>query len=469
MKDSHYRISLDIHSTQSQVSLPVKQGDTSRKVFISLCEGGKPYVIEKDCFAVFSAKKPDGTNIKNNCVIADNVIEYTITEQTTAKSGMVDCEINLYGVGGGLITSPHFTIIVDSRAVSDEDIAESFSDYSALTEILTEFPKFKDAVDEVVTEFVATVEADLAEGKNVVANALKGTASGNPVILGDVSPVEHEMKVKLSDPSATVTVCGKNLFDKNSAKNGFWINSSGSVETVGTAYNLAEFIPVFPNTAYYIGNRGSSRTKFYTKEKTPITDVFDTGSNAQTFTTPSNCYYVSVTCTVDYINELQLELGKTASEYEPFKGETYTPSADGTVEGVTSLYPTTTLLCDTEGVTIDVEYNKDANKVIAELIDLIGSGGGGTGGASAFITDVTILASNWVGTSSPYSQVVTVEGATKRSQVDLTPSAEQLAIFHNKDLAFVTENNNGVITVYAIGQKPANDYTIQATVTEVKV
>ena len=50
MKDSHYRISLDIHSTQSQVSLPVKQGDTSRKVFISLCEGGKPYHIEDDCF-----------------------------------------------------------------------------------------------------------------------------------------------------------------------------------------------------------------------------------------------------------------------------------------------------------------------------------------------------------------------------------------------------------------------------------
>ena len=185
------------------------------------------------------------------------------------------------------------------------------------------------------------------------------------------------------------------------------------------------------------------------------------------------------------ISNIQIEEGVVATEYEPYYDptavtltrygvgdtdnlKTYTPILDGTVNGVTSLYPTTTLLCDTEGVTIDVEYNKDANKVIAELIDLFGSGGGGTGGASAFITDVTILASNWVGTSSPYSQVVTVKGATNRSQVDLTPSAEQLAIFHNKDLAFVTENNNGVITVYAIGQKPVNDYTIQATVTEVK-
>jgi len=87
--------------------------------------------------------------------------------------------------------------------------------------------------------------------------------------------------------------------------------------------------------------------------------------------------------------------------------------------------------------------------------------------ARAKIADVVILASKWVGTASPYSQVVAVEGATENSQVDLTPSVEQLAIFHQKDLAFVTENEDGVITVYAIGQKPENDYTIQVTITEV--
>jgi hypothetical protein len=53
--------------------------------------------------------------------------------------------------------------------------------------------------------------------------------------------------------------------------------------------------------------------------------------------------------------------------------------------------------------------------------------------------------------------------------VDLTPSVEQLTIFHDKDLAFVTENEDGTVTVYAIGQKPENDYTIQATIKEVAV
>lgn len=85
------------------------------------------------------------------------------------------------------------------------------------------------------------------------------------------------------------------------------------------------------------------------------------------------------------------------------------------------------------------------------------------------IANVTLLASGWKGTASPYSQVVAIDGITENSQVDLTPSVEQLVTFHQKDLALVTENDDGVVTVYAIGDKPTADYTMQATITEVTV
>lgn len=88
-------------------------------------------------------------------------------------------------------------------------------------------------------------------------------------------------------------------------------------------------------------------------------------------------------------------------------------------------------------------------------------------GSSARIGEVKLLASKWTGEGHLLSQVVSIEGVTKNSQVDLTPSVEQLAVFYEKDLAFVTENEDGVVTVYAIGQKPQNDYTIQVTITEV--
>lgn len=86
------------------------------------------------------------------------------------------------------------------------------------------------------------------------------------------------------------------------------------------------------------------------------------------------------------------------------------------------------------------------------------------------LTSIAIPASAWVTEAeSLHSQVVTVAGVTPYSKVDLLPSAEQLAIFHNKDVAFVTENEDGVVTVFAIGDKPTQDYTMQAQITEVTV
>lgn len=78
-------------------------------------------------------------------------------------------------------------------------------------------------------------------------------------------------------------------------------------------------------------------------------------------------------------------------------------------------------------------------------------------------------ASNADGTMWHQEVVVANATITPYSKVDLQLSAEQIAIFYEKDLAFVAENDNTVVTVYSIGRKPENDYVIQATVSEVKV
>lgn len=92
-----------------------------------------------------------------------------------------------------------------------------------------------------------------------------------------------------------------------------------------------------------------------------------------------------------------------------------------------------------------------------------------TGNSPASIGVVELFADKWVGANNLHSQVVSIEGVTEYSQVDLTPSVEQLVVFYEKDLTFVTENEGGVVTVYAIGQKPTNDYVVQVTITEVNI
>lgn len=85
------------------------------------------------------------------------------------------------------------------------------------------------------------------------------------------------------------------------------------------------------------------------------------------------------------------------------------------------------------------------------------------------VANITLLAAGWEGDVSPYSQEVVVDGITPYSQVDITPSAEQLTEFRDKDIAFVTENEDGVVTVFCVGQKPLNDHVMQVTITEVAV
>lgn len=81
--------------------------------------------------------------------------------------------------------------------------------------------------------------------------------------------------------------------------------------------------------------------------------------------------------------------------------------------------------------------------------------------------DVTDSAGTVIGCR--YGQTVNVNNAviTENSKVDLLITSEQMVVFYEKDLAFVTENDDGVVTVYCVGNIPEHDYKIQAIVTEV--
>lgn len=91
----------------------------------------------------------------------------------------------------------------------------------------------------------------------------------------------------------------------------------------------------------------------------------------------------------------------------------------------------------------------------------------GNVGSAVKLASFTAPAEGWKGAVSPYSQVVEVPGVSVNSKVDIQLSVEQLNLLHSRDMAFTTENDGGVVTLYAIGDKPETDLTLQATVTEV--
>ena len=80
------------------------------------------------------------------------------------------------------------------------------------------------------------------------------------------------------------------------------------------------------------------------------------------------------------------------------------------------------------------------------------------------------LSAAWTGAASPYSQSAAVSGVslTAASRVDLLPTAAQLAALLEAGVTALTaENNAGALTVYALGEAPAEAMTLACCVTEV--
>ena len=85
------------------------------------------------------------------------------------------------------------------------------------------------------------------------------------------------------------------------------------------------------------------------------------------------------------------------------------------------------------------------------------------------VTNITLLADKWVGDANPWSQVVVVNGVTTNSRVDLRATALQIVELQENDIAFIAENDDGNVTVYALGSRPTVDYILQAEITEVVI
>lgn len=622
MTYTEHKITLDIHKTVSPVSLRVKKGDTGRRLLIYLSEKGMPYHIDDGCYAAFTALKPDGKVVFNNCIIEKCVIIYDITEQTVAVSGMMECEIVLYGADGKQLTSASFTIIVEDTIYDAETEVESTSEYNALANLIAQVQAIH-AEGPLATAVVCEAEGDrfnLSDASNLPLQGLRifGRSTQEEAPTLD-SPVEI-VNVG-SDGSIEAKVLGKNIVSDltylNSGTDYASLVKAGDTGAVkkGETYTISITLTAAAETKAYWNNVSgffahelitvSAGTKRYSKTFTALVDG-DTGTTRILLSKSSTGDGITITP-----SDCQIERGAAMTDYEPCSDQYALVSTPNGLAGIP--VPSGGNYTDSDGqqwicdevdlsrgvhiqriATIDLStlttwargtgngwanasafhsssavpkavlvegYDTKANilcnrltietpgRIAGKIVNSVGQGMGASiyvsiegmetaedlmayldenktivqymlatpietvlaaaelsafaalrsykpsttiynnAGAfaaaeyvadtktyidervrgSSIIGEVTILANAWVGKESPYSQVVELAGVTKYSQVDLKPSVEQLAIFHEKDLAFVTENEDGVVTVYAIGDKPTNDYTMQTSIWEVKV
>ena len=95
MNSSIFRFNLDLHTTQSQISIPVMRGDTNREWRISFTDGENPVKLGEGSIATLSIKRPGGTFIVASCAIKDEttvVYNFEQNKNTAKEEGIHKCE-----------------------------------------------------------------------------------------------------------------------------------------------------------------------------------------------------------------------------------------------------------------------------------------------------------------------------------------------------------------------------------------
>ena len=93
---------------------------------------------------------------------------------------------------------------------------------------------------------------------------------------------------------------------------------------------------------------------------------------------------------------------------------------------------------------------------------------GDTGDAGVTLGSITLAAGGWSG-SGPYAQTAALAGLPAAALVNLQPTAEQLMLLQQQGVTALTAaNQDGVLTVYALGAAPQDELTLQVTVTPVR-
>lgn len=251
----------------------------------------------------------------------------------------------------------------------------------------------KAAADAAAAAASAAESAEVVAAKEgLTANALKGHASGELVTLADVSPIGHNMLVKVSGVedvgSVKVLQQGKNLCniasitsEENVAgeiklhdikKHGTYTASADITlfEDDGAKNPSLQLMAFYTDGTYTTNYYGSGLLKDGVARRVSTTITTDTTKTIRYFRILALNY---TTNNGRHAKAENIQLEKdAATEYEPYIAPiALDVNADGSVDGVASLYPSTTIMTDTAGAVVDVTYNRDINKAFLELQKMI--------------------------------------------------------------------------------------------------
>lgn len=285
----------------------LNQGDKGVPFKIELIDNGTPYTLLSTDTVSIEWYKPNGSPFlqEGNIKYGTNYIEITTPEAIAQYSG-----------------SGTFNIIISDGTVRKGTIRR---EYKVIPTSMKPGSVSEDTITDAITELRelnSTLTATIQTGN--LDNYAKKTYVDKEVDLinSSLEDIAKEIgEIQITDLTGgtlnlniiDITYTGKNLFNKDTVTEGYYIHTSTGLPVVKDGYGYSERITILPNKSVVISD--INHVVFFASDGTITGTLLQAD---KTCVVPSNTSYAIVSVNLTYKDTAQLEYGTTSTAYEKY-------------------------------------------------------------------------------------------------------------------------------------------------------
>ena len=151
------RISLDVSRMDIQNNIPVTQGDTKRRIEVTLMNAGQPLSVKEDWTVTLTGIKPDESKLAILCDVSEGkiIFDFAKGEQIATAAGAFYVQFNIVDEVGDLLATPKIWISVVANSMRE---MESKDQLQAFENVIVLANANEEARTEVVMNAIARSE-----------------------------------------------------------------------------------------------------------------------------------------------------------------------------------------------------------------------------------------------------------------------------------------------------------------------
>lgn len=234
----------------------VSEGDAdSRMINLTVKNAGELFTIPEGANVYVAGKKLDNTIFTYECSYSGYIVTFPITEQMSAVSGLVLCEIQIV-VAGDPLGSANFCFWVEPSPIENGTTSES--DLNIFVQAISDLGGYEFLTDEVAVlsarmdQFARLPDGSLSTAADAELVDIRVKANGTTAATAGDAVREQVggLNIGINDIKDIENIIIWNLIDAENILDGGLISEKGDINTAYTDWSYTGYIAVNPSTTY---------------------------------------------------------------------------------------------------------------------------------------------------------------------------------------------------------------------------